>query len=233
MKLCVIPARGGSKRIPKKNIRNFCGKPIIAWSIETVIRAGCFDKIIVSTDDNEIADVAKQFGAEIPFLRPKEISDDKTGTNTVVRHALQYYKTLNKHFQYACCVYATAPFLEKKYLIQGEKIIKQPEVDYAVSITSFPYPVQRALIRDKKELLSMLDPKFTEARSQDLIETYHDAGQIYWGKVKSFNENIPLFSGNTAPIYIPRSNVQDIDTIEDWDCAELMFKAFKNHRSIY
>lgn len=227
MRLAVIPARGGSKRIPHKNIKNFCGKPIIAYSIETAIKSGLFDKVIVTTDDPEIAKVAEQYGAEIPFVRPKELSDDFTGTVPVVAHAIGAMQQLGYNIKEVCCIYATAPFVLAEDLQQGLKSLSEYQSDYAFSCTSFPFPIQRAVKLSQENAVSMFSPEFEQTRSQDLEEAYHDAGQFYWGTVAAFCNAKPIFNGNSRAVILPRSRVQDIDTLEDWERAEWLFKAMK------
>lgn len=227
MRLAVIPARGGSKRIPHKNIKDFCGKPIIAYSIEVAIQSGLFDKVIVTTDDPEIAKVAEQYGAEIPFVRPKELSDDFTGTVPVIAHAINSMRQLGYDVQEVCCIYATAPFILADDLIEGANLLNKYQVDYAFSCTSFPFPIQRAVKLSQENAVSMFFPEFEQTRSQDLEEAYHDAGQFYWGKAGAFCQAKPIFNGNSRAVILPRSRVQDIDTLEDWDRAEWLFKAMK------
>ena len=226
MKLAVIPARGGSKRIHKKNIKEFCGKPIIAWSIEAAIESRCFDRIVVSTDDEEIAEVAKKYGAEVPFIRPPELSDDYTGTSSVVKHAIKWFETKNLYFEQICCIYATAPFITANEIRKGLEILIKTNNEYAISVTSFPYPIQRAM-RIKDNNLEMIVPKNAMTRSQDLEETYHDAGQFYWGLPIVWESDKPLFSHKICPIPLPRYRVQDIDTLEDWIRAEFMFESIQ------
>ena len=219
MKLCVIPARGGSKRIQKKNIKKFCGKPIIAWSIQLAITSKYFDKIIVSTDDDEIADLARRYGADVPFVRPKILSNDYTGTVPVISHAIKWQI---KHYQkptYVCCIYATAPFVKF-----GLKILKNSSSEYAFSATNFAYPIQRSFRIKKNKKIKMFYPEHYNSRSQDLEEAFHDAGQFYWGLTDSWLKNKPIVSENAIPIMIPRYRVHDIDTLEDWQIAERMFR---------
>ena len=227
MKLCVIPARGGSKRIPRKNIRPFMGKPLIGYSIETTIQSGLFDRVIVSTDDNEIAQVAKEFGAEVPFIRPKELSDDFTTTNAVVKHAIQWYKDKGKPVDYVCCVYATAPFLNMSYLKKGLEQLISSEKSYAFSVTSFAFPIQRALRITSEGCVEAIWPENIYKRSQDLDEAYHDAGQFYWGRSEAFLDDVVTFSSASIPVILPRHLVQDIDTLEDWHRAELMYRSLQ------
>jgi len=228
MNIAIIPARGGSKRIPKKNIKPFCGKPIIAWSIIAAINSRIFDKIIVSTDSPEIADIAVKYGAEVPFIRPAEFSDDYTGTNEVVKHAIHSLIDLgHNNIEYVCCIYATAPFLKAKYLKIGLEAIKKESVNFAFSVSTFDFPPQRALIL-KDEVVSTKWKNFIYQRSQDLEELYHDAGQFYWGHKNSFLDEVDMFDSNSSAVIIPRRLTQDIDTFEDWELAESMFNAIRN-----
>ena len=226
-KICIIPARGGSKRIPKKNIRLFHGKPMIAYSIEAAKNSGIFDKIIVSTDDTEIADVAKSYGADIPFIRPSEISDDFTGTTVVIAHALHTTQEFyNTQFSAACCLYATAPFIQKDYLIKGYDLLKTHKTDFVVPVTSFPFPIQRAVKKSGNKIIPFSNDDMKK-RSQDLTEAYHDAGQFYWGTDTAWQTKPDIWQNCVTPIIIPRYLVQDIDTPEDWDYAEMMFDMIK------
>ncbi|MBD1145337.1 pseudaminic acid cytidylyltransferase [Pelagibacterales bacterium SAG-MED34] len=224
MNLCVIPARGGSKRIKKKNIKSFCGKPIIAWSIQQAIKSKCFDKIIVSTDDNNIAKLAISFGAEVPFLRPKKLSDDYTGTVSVISHAVKWQIKNDLKPTYVCCIYATAPFINISELKNGLKILKKSKFKYVFSATNYSYPIQRSFRIKKNKKIEMFYPKNYKSRSQDLDVAFHDAGQFYWGQTDAWLKNKPIISKSAIPILIPRSRVHDIDTHEDWRIAETMFK---------
>jgi len=216
MNLCVIPARGGSKRIPKKNIKEFCGKPLIAYSIEAAKKSGLFDKVVVSTDDEEIAKVAEKYGAEILY-RPKELADDYTGSGEVFKHAIN---ELNKNngYKFACMIYPTAPFLQVKYLKEGYEKLKNSDACASFSVTSFEYPIQRAfkIVNGRCE---MFDKSNFHKRSQDLETAYHDAGQFYWKKIGCRSDDV-FFGKDTIPIVIPRYLVQDIDTIDDFIRAE-------------
>lgn len=224
--VAIIPARGGSKRIPRKNIRSFAGKPIIAYSIKAAQESGLFDRIIVSTDDDEIASVAQQFGAEVPFLRPREIADDYSGTNDVVKHCLRWFESNDTSVQYACCIYATAPFIQPAFLQEGFEKLVESGKSYAFSVTSFPFPIQRALKINQQGSVEAFYPENILARSQDLEESFHDAGQFYWGTTEAFLTDIVTFSSVSVPVILPRHLVQDIDTEEDWRRAELMYKAW-------
>ncbi len=230
MKVAIIPARGGSQRIPRKNIKSFAGKPIIAWSIEEAIRSELFERVLVSTDDQEIADVARQCGAEVPFIRPEEISGQFTGTNEVIKHAIHWLEDNDTAIDYACCIYPTAPFIQAKYLKKAHDILvatrqDDSSVSYAFSVTSFPFPIQRAIRINEQERVEAIWPENNATRSQDLDEAFHDAGQFYWGTTAAFIQNRPLFSSVSIPVVLPRYLVQDIDTEEDWLRAEFMFKA--------
>lgn len=227
MKVAIIPARGGSKRIPRKNVKVFCGKPMIAWSIEAALESGCFDRVIVSTDDEDIASTARLIGAETPFIRPPEISDDHTGTLPVIAHAIHW---LNKHsarVDLACCLYATAPFVQAEDLRHGQNVIQQNELDYAFSVTSYAFPIQRAIRITRNRRIEMFQPENFNRRSQDLEEAWHDAGQFYWGRADAWLEERPIFGPQSEPVVLPRHRVQDIDTEEDWTRAEWLFKAMQ------
>ena len=227
MKIAVIPARGGSKRIPRKNIKEFFGKPMIAYSIEAALQSGCFDKVIVSTDDTEIAEVARRYGAEVPFIRPAELSNDYTGTIPVIRHAVEWLIQQGVDPQLVCCLYATAPFVTPKYLQQGlQKIIEQ-DADYAFTVTSYAFPIQRAIKISPQLGIEMFDSNNFNTRSQDLEEAWHDAGQFYWGKAEAWLSEKIIFGPGSTPVILPRHRVQDIDTFEDWDRAEWLFKAMQ------
>ena len=227
MKIAVIPARGGSKRIPRKNIKEFCGKPMIAYSIEAALQSGCFDKVIVSTDDTEIAEVARRYGAEVPFVRPLELSNDYAGTIPVVRHAVEWFMQQGVDPQLVCCLYATAPFVTPKYLQQGLQQIIEQDADYAFTVTSYAFPIQRAIKISPQLGIEMFDSNNFNTRSQDLEEAWHDAGQFYWGKTEAWLSEKIIFGPESTPVILPRHRVQDIDTFEDWDRAEWLFKAMQ------
>ncbi|QDX98146.1 pseudaminic acid cytidylyltransferase [Pectobacterium carotovorum subsp. carotovorum] len=231
MKVAVIPARGGSKRIPRKNIKLFCGKPMIAWSIEQAKASGCFDRIIVSTDDMDIADVAREYGAEIPFIRPNELSNDYATTGQVMNHAVTWLLEQKLAIKAVCCIYATAPFLSAEDMRSGYRKFEESRSDYVFSATTYAFPIQRALKKDSNERISMFHPEEFHTRSQDLEEAFHDAGQFYWGTPEAWKEERPIFNSDSIAIALPRHRVQDIDTQEDWDRAELMFKVLRqsNH----
>lgn len=224
MRLCIIPARGGSKRIHRKNIRDFYGKPIFAWSIEAAINSECFDRIIVSTDDEEIAFVAKRYGAEVPFMRPAHLADDYTSTTAVIAHAIDWQNSHGEAADKVCCLYATAPFVQATDLQKGLDILESSEAEYAFSVTSYEFPIQRAVRIMGNQRVEMFQPEHFNTRSQDLEEAWHDAGQFYWGRAAAWLGNKPIFSTDAVPVLLPRHRVQDIDTLEDWERAELMFK---------
>ncbi|MBK5536298.1 pseudaminic acid cytidylyltransferase [Pseudomonas sp. TH08] len=222
--VAIIPARGGSKRIPRKNLAPFDGVPMIVRSIRTALDSGLFDQVVVSTDDAEIADVARAHGAEVPFLRPAQLADDFTGTAAVIVHALQQLPP----FDYACCVYATAPLLQARYLREGfERLEQHPDKSFAFSVCSFGFPVQRALTLDGQGALTALYPEFRNTRSQDLPEAFQDAGQFYWGRSDAWLHGEVVYSPASLPVVLPRHLVQDIDTPEDWKRAEYLYAALK------
>ncbi|EJL95092.1 MULTISPECIES: pseudaminic acid cytidylyltransferase [unclassified Pseudomonas] len=222
--VAIIPARGGSKRIPRKNLLPFDGVPMIVRSIRTALDSGLFERVVVSTDDAEIADVARAHGAQVPFLRPADLADDFTGTAAVIVHALQQLPA----FDYACCVYATAPLLQARYLHQGLELLEQhPDRSFAFSVCSFGFPVQRALTLEGQGALTALYPEFRHTRSQDLPEAFQDAGQFYWGRSEAWLRGEVLYSPASLPVILPRHLVQDIDTLEDWKRAEYLYAALK------
>lgn len=223
MKIAIIPARGGSKRIPRKNIKVFHGKPMIAYSIEAAKRTGCFDRIIVSTDDQEIADIALKYGAEVPFLRPADIANDYATTMDVMEHAIQFLAKQEISPEFICCIYATAPFILADDLCKGLEILNESKVEYVFSATSFPFPIQRAIKLTKQGDVKMFSEQYADTRSQDLIEAYHDAGQFYWGRTSAFIARKAIFAEHSKVVLLPRKRVQDIDTVEDWELAEALF----------
>lgn len=231
MKVAIIPARGGSKRIPRKNVRLFAGKPIIAHSIGAALDSGCFDRVIVSTDDAEIAAVAREWGAETPFVRPPELADDHTGTNAVVKHAINWLAEQDTPADYACCIYATAPFVQARYLQEGLARLLERRRGYAFSVTSFPFPIQRAIRINAEGAVEAIWPENIFRRSQDLEEAFHDAGQFYWGSTDAYLTDEVVFSPASVPIVLPRHLVQDIDTFEDWRRAELMFRVIQEEQA--
>ncbi len=230
-RIAVIPARGGSKRIPGKNIKPFLGKPMIAYSIESAKASGVFDRILVSTDSREIADIAEKFGAEVPFMRPPELSDDHATTDAVVLHSLGWINANWGQADYICCIYSTAPFVRSEYLRKGFETLVKEKATSAFSVTSFPYPIFRALKIEGDGRLKMFWPEHRTTRSQDLPEAYHDAGQFYWADARKYEKERKLISSDAVPVVLPRKLVQDIDTPEDWERAELMYKSlFHNEK---
>ena len=229
--VAIIPARGGSKRIPRKNIKDFFGKPLIAYSIEVALKSKLFDKVIVSTDDEEIAKIALEYGAVVPFIRPKELSDDFTGTGAVVNHALEYLKEEGEVHDFVCTIYATAPFLDEKYLIEGFEKLKNSNARNAFSCTSMPFPIQRTFKITSNERCEMFWPENFMKRSQDLEEAFQDAGQFYWTNLNIKSDEI-TFGKDSIPIILPRYLVQDIDTLEDWQRAEFMYEAIKKSEKL-
>jgi len=232
MIICVIPARGGSKRIPRKNIKEFNGKPIIAYSIEAAFESNCFDQVIVSTDDNEIKEVAKKYGAQVPFVRPEKLSNDSSTTIPVIKHAIEWMEQKNNYIKHVCCLYATAPFIKSKILTKAYQQLKDSSADYCFSVTSFTFPIQRAIKITQDDKVDMFYPEYLNKQSQDLEEAYHDAGQFYWGKAQAFKDELPLFSEIATPYILPRYLVQDIDSEEDWVRAEAMYKVLQHSKFI-
>lgn len=227
MKVAIIPARGGSTRIPRKNIKNFLGKPIIAYSIEAALQSALFERVIVSTDDEEIAAVAREWGAETPFMRPDELGLDSVGTNDVVKHAIGWLNAHDQSVDTACAIYATAPFIQVKYLRQGLDLLTKNHKSFAFSATTFPFPIKRAFKLTENGEAEMFWPEHYTTRSQHLEEAYHDAGQFYWGTADAFLNGVMMFSHASMPVILPRHMVQDIDTMEDWHRAEFMYTAMK------
>ncbi|WP_440959334.1 pseudaminic acid cytidylyltransferase [Oceanicaulis sp. LC35] len=232
MKIAVIPARGGSKRIPRKNVRPFHGQPMISWPIAAALETGVFDHVVVSTDDPEIAEVAKSAGASAPFLRPPELADDFTGVIPVIKHAMTAMAEITGESpDLVCAIYATAPFLSASDIKRGhDALVAAPAQDYAISVTPFAFPVQRALRQVQSETgpgLAPMYPEFIRSRSQDLEEAFHDAAQFFWCRPKALLEEAPVFSPRSIPITIAPERVQDIDTEYDWRRAELMFQALR------
>ncbi|MBK8972313.1 MAG: pseudaminic acid cytidylyltransferase [Hahellaceae bacterium] len=220
--IAIIPARGGSKRIPNKNIRSFNGKPMIAHAIETAKSTGLFDEIIVSTDSALIAEIAKQYGASVPFLRPAALSDDYTGTGAVIKHAITWLEERQYVFDRVCCIYPTCPLLTAALLKQGyERLSESPHLNFTFSVGFYRYPVLRALKLNEHGGVEMLFPQNVSARSQDLASIFHDAGQFYWGKTQAWKEGRPMFSDHTGIVELPPYRVIDIDTEDDWKIAEL------------
>lgn len=222
MIVAVIPARGGSKRIPRKNIREFRGKPMIAHSIECASRSGLFDRIVVSTDDTEIGDVARRYGAEVPFLRPSALADDYAGTTAVVAHAIEWLQREGGVPSAVCCIYATAPFMRPEDLQFGLQTLTTGQWNFVFSAGAFAAPVERAFRQRSDQGLEMLFPDRFDARSQDLCDFFHDAGQFYWGTPAAWLSQARIFDIHSTIVRIPQWRVQDIDTEDDWRRAEVM-----------
>ncbi len=225
--LAIIPARGGSKRIPRKNIKNFLGKPIIAYSIEAALKSSLFDEVMVSTDDAEIAEIAKQYGAKVPFMRSTKNSDDFATTVEVLSEVFNQYKSLGKGFKHACCIYPTAPFITPEILIDGFNKLIKCNYDSVFSILRYSFPIQRAL-KIKEGKVEMFYPEFIESRSQDLEPSFHDAGQFYWFKSVLLDEQKKLWTNNTGRIEVDELKAQDIDNETDWKLAELKYELLQN-----
>jgi len=223
MKICIIPARGGSKRIPRKNIKSFLGKPIIAYSIQAAIESELFDEVMVSTDDEEIAEIAIKYGAKVPFLRSSENADDYATTSDVLTEVIDRYLNQNMKFNYVCCLYPCAPFVSSKTLIKAFEKLNSLNKSSIFPIVKFSSQIQRALIITNNEL-EFREKKFEKYRSQDLSLTYHDAGQFYFMKNSVILNNQSIVGNNTSYIIVDEMNVQDIDTINDWKIAELKYK---------
>jgi len=225
MRLGVIPARGGSKRIPGKNIRRFCGKPMIAWSIEAARNSGVIDRLLVSTDDEEVARVAREYGAETPFLRPAELADDFTPTVPVVKHAVSWAVASWGPVEHVCCLYATAPFARSEDMaIAYQRLVGEVVTGYVFAATDFGFPIQRAFRIKAGGFCEMFAPENYNVRSQDLEPAYQDAGQFYWGRADAFLQDKRFMSDDSKPLVLPRHRVQDIDTLDDWERAELMWR---------
>lgn len=220
--LCIIPARGGSKRIPQKNIKDFLGKPIIAYSIDAALESNLFDEVMVSTDDREIAEIAIQYGAKVPFLRSAEKADDIATTYEVIEEVIFNYKSKGRIFDKVCCIYPCAPFISIDKL--KEAFIKLQDFDTVFPVVKYGFPIQRALKKDETDRISFIQPEFELSRSQDLNESYHDAGQFYWFNIAKLLENKSIISKNTACVVLHEMEVQDIDNEIDWQLAELKFK---------
>ena len=225
MNICVIPARGGSKRIPRKNIRDFCGKPMITWAIDHAKRCGLFDTVIVSTDDPQIADVSRNSGADVPFLRPAFLSDDFTPTVPVIAHAVQHCVTLGLDVENVCCLYPCVPFLEVADLVAALEAMRQHNAHFSYPVTEYVHPIQRAMRRLETGQMQFLDSEHELTRTQDLENLYHDAGQFYWGKASAWLASLKMHTDGVG-IVIPNWRVVDIDNLDDWRRAELLYRAF-------
>lgn len=222
-RLAIITARGGSKRIPKKNIREFCGKPILAYSIEAALESGLFDHVMVSTDSGEIAEIAKKYGAEVPFFRSETTSGDFATTNDVLAEVLAEYEKLGMHFDVACCIYPTAPFVTAEKLKTAVEQLEASDADTLIPVVSFSYPPQRAMVVEKERLVFKY-PEYLDSRSQDLQPHYHDVGQFYVFRTDRFAVNKKLMVGDILPFIVSELEVQDIDNLTDWKIAEMKYR---------
>lgn len=232
MRVAIIPARGGSKRIPQKNSKLFCGQPMLAYPIQMALKSGCFDRVLVSTDDTEIAAIAREYGAEVLALRPAALADDHTGTSAVVRYELQQLQQQGVTLEYCCCIYATTPLLSAELLMQAWQLLQaEASLNYVFSAARFSFPIQRALIKTEQGVAAF-DPCSIGKRSQDLTPTYHDAGQFYFGRADAWLRSAPVFAAHSQMLVLPDHLVQDIDTIDDWQRAELLYKILQQESVI-
>lgn len=222
-RIAIITARGGSKRIPKKNIKDFCGKPIIAYSIEAVLKSGIFDEVMVSTDSEEIAAIAEKYGADVPFMRSEKTSGDWATTVDVVREVMEEYALRKKEFDVICCIYPTAPFVTAERLRQAEKIMESRQADSLMPVVKFSFPPQRGMVVEDG-YIGYKYPEFRNTRSQDLEPMYHDCGQFYFCRTEAFLKYGTMVTPNTVPLEMPEEEVQDIDNLSDWQLAELKYK---------
>ncbi len=222
-RLAIITARGGSKRIPKKNIREFCGKPILAYSIEAALESGLFDHVMVSTDSEEIAEIAKKYGAEVPFFRSEATSGDFATTNDVLAEVLAEYEKRGMHFEVACCIYPTAPFVTAEKLRTAAEQLEASDADTLIPVVSFSYPPQRAMVVEQERLVFKY-PEYLDSRSQDLQPHYHDVGQFYVFRTERFAVNKKLMVGDILPFIVSELEVQDIDNLTDWKIAEMKYR---------
>lgn len=221
--LAIITARGGSKRIPRKNIKEFCSKPIIAYSIEAALKSGVFDEVMISTEDKEIAQISEGFGAKVPFFRSEKTASDYATTADVLLEVLDEYEKRDMHFDMACCIYPTAPFITSERLKEAVETLRKSDADTLIPVVGFSYPPQRALVIEDGRLVFKY-PEYLVSRSQDLEKHYHDAGQFYVFKTKAFKETGNLMKGNIIPMVLDEMEVQDIDTQHDWELAQVKYK---------
>jgi pseudaminic acid cytidylyltransferase len=224
LNICIIPARGGSKRIPRKNIKDFLGKPIIAYSIQAALQCNLFDEVMVSTDDEEIVEIAKQYGAKVPFVRSKKNSDDYAGTVDVILEVLLEYEKQQISFENICCLYPTAPFVTAELMEEGYHMLTQKNYNSVFPVCAFSFPILRALQLSTEQQVSMIWPENMAKRSQDLPPAYHDAGQFYWCRTTSLISENKLYTNNSGAVILSELNVQDIDNESDWKLAELKYK---------
>lgn len=227
MNIAIIPARGGSKRIPRKNIKLFAGKPMIAHAITAAKASTLFEHIVVSTDDEEISAIAQDWGGETPFVRPAELADDHTATVPVVAHGIQACRALGWEFDHVCCIYPAVPFIQTLDLSTALERLLEGDADYCFPVTEFPSAIQRALRRSDEGEMRPFYPEFEMTRTQDLEKAYHDAGQFYWGKTSAWLQNPVIHNGGLGHV-VPNWRVVDIDTPEDWQRAEVMYQALQS-----
>jgi pseudaminic acid cytidylyltransferase len=230
LRIAVLPARGGSKRIPRKNVRPFCGRPMIAWPIDAARGSGLFDHNVVSTDDPEIAEIARGLGVEVPFMRPAELADDHAGTIPVIAHAVGWAKGQGWPLEAVCCIYPTAPLISPGDLAKGLRLLDEGTHDFVLTATDYASPIFRAFRESDEGGLEMVFPEHFESRSQDLPRSLHDAAQFYWGRPDAWLSAKTLFGPRSAPLLIPRWRVQDIDTPEDWVRAEALFRSLEGRK---
>ena len=226
MKIAIIPARGGSKRIPGKNSKMFCGKPMIAWAIGYALESKMFDRVIVSTDDENIAQLARSVGAETPFMRPAELADDLTPTVPVIAHALEACQEIGWAVEYACCIYPCVPFLQPSDLIDAFVLMLEADVNFAYPVTDYAHPIQRAMRRLPDGPMQFLQPEHELTRTQDLEKSYHDTGQFYWGKASAWTARMKMHTAGVGMV-VPNWRVVDIDSVDDWKRAELLYQVLK------
>lgn len=222
--IAIITARGGSKRIPGKNIKDFCGKPIISYSIQAALESNIFDEVMVTTDSNEIAQIASQYGAKVPFLRSERTSNDFATTSDVLVEVLEEYEKRGEVFETACCIYPTAPFVTARHLVEAQRILKESNADIVMPMVAFSYPPQRGLLKKSDGSVAMISPQYINTRSQDLEPIYHDCGQYYFFSVSQFRQNQNIMRGKIFPIIISELEMQDIDNETDWKLAELKYR---------
>jgi pseudaminic acid cytidylyltransferase len=226
MKIAIIPARGGSKRIPGKNSKLFCGKPMIAWAIGYALESKMFDKVIVSTDDNLIAEVARSAGAETPFIRPDNLADDLTPTVPVIAHAIETCQAMGWAIEYACCIYPCVPFLRTSDLVNAFTLMQEKDANFAYPITDYAHPIQRAMRRLTTGQMQLFQPEYELTRTQDLEKSYHDTGQFYWGKAGAWTSRLKMHTSGVG-MPVPNWRVVDIDNADDWKRAELLYEVFQ------
>jgi len=225
-RIAIITARGGSKRIPRKSIKEFCGQPIIKYSIDVALASGIFDEVMVSTDDPEIASISKAYGAKVPFMRSEETSSDHASTADVIEEVLQSYKDMNIAFDYVCCIYPTAPFITPDKLKKAFQLLQQEEVESVIPVVQYSFPPQRCFVINN-EKLEYKWSEYANMRSQDLEPIYHDCGQFYFIKTRAFMQERSMVTQNTAPLIMPETEVQDIDNEADWEIAEMKYRVMK------